>query len=34
VFELAKHITVAKTAVLLINIAIVAYLILRVRRKP
>lgn len=34
VFELAKHITVAKTAVLLINIAIVVYLVLRVRRRP
>lgn len=34
VYELAKHVTIAKTAVLLVNVAIVVYLVLRVRRKP
>jgi uncharacterized membrane protein (DUF2068 family) len=34
VFELAKHVTAAKIAVLLINMAIVVYLVLRLRRKP
>jgi len=32
VYELCKHITAAKVAMLVINIAIVAYLIVRVRR--
>ena len=32
VYELARHITVAKVGVILVNIAIVAYLIFRVRR--
>jgi uncharacterized membrane protein (DUF2068 family) len=31
-YELAKHITAAKVAILAINIAIVAYLVVRVRR--
>ncbi len=31
-YELSKHITVAKIAILIINIAIVAYLVARVRR--
>jgi uncharacterized membrane protein (DUF2068 family) len=33
VYELTKHVTVAKIAVLIINFAIVVYLVLRVRRK-
>ncbi len=32
VYEIAKHVTLLKIAVLLVNIAIVVYLILRVRR--
>ncbi|HEY6392257.1 MAG TPA: DUF2127 domain-containing protein [Bryobacteraceae bacterium] len=31
-YELAKHITAAKIAILIVNIAIVAYLVVRVRR--
>jgi len=33
-YELAKHFTMAKVIVLLVNIAIVVYLVVRVRRKP
>jgi uncharacterized membrane protein (DUF2068 family) len=32
-YELAKHVTVAKIAILIINIAIVVYLVVRVRRE-
>ena len=32
-YELAKHITAAKIAILIINIAIVVYLVVRVRRE-
>ena len=34
VYELAKHVTAVKIAVLIVNIAIVVYLVLRVRQKP
>ena len=33
VYELARHVTIAKIVVILVNIAIVAYLILNVRRR-
>jgi uncharacterized membrane protein (DUF2068 family) len=34
IYEMTRHLTAAKTVVLLINVAIVAYLIARVRRPP
>ena len=34
VYELAKHVTFVKIVVLIVNIAIVVYLVLRVRREP
>jgi uncharacterized membrane protein (DUF2068 family) len=34
IYELARHVTVAKTVALLINIAVVAYLVRELRRHP
>jgi len=34
IYELAKHVTVVKILVLIVNVAIVVYLVVRVRREP
>ncbi len=34
IYEIAKHVTIAKIIVLIINVAIVVYLVLRLKREP